>query len=63
MLADAGYGVEAALRSRLSDLGLPYVMGITSSVVVWPPGVGPLPPKRYGGRGRPPVMPRLGGSR
>lgn len=56
-LADAGYGVDTAFRSRLSDLGLPYVVGITSSVVLWPPGVEPLPP-RYGGRGRPPVMPR-----
>jgi SRSO17 transposase len=58
VLTDAGYGVDTACRSRLSDLGLPYVVGITSSVVVWPPGVEPLPPKRYGGRGRPPVMPR-----
>jgi SRSO17 transposase len=58
VLADAGYGVDAAFRTRLSDLGLPYVVGITSSAVVWPPGVEPLPPKRYGGTGRPPVMPR-----
>jgi SRSO17 transposase len=26
--------------------------------VVWPPGIEPLPPKRYRGTGRPPVMPR-----
>jgi SRSO17 transposase len=58
VLADAGYGVDTAFRQRLSDLGLPYVVGITSAVVVWPPGVEPLPPKRYGGMGRPPVMPR-----
>lgn len=58
VLADAGYGVDTAFRQRLSELGLPYVVGITSSVVVWPPGVEPLPPQRYGGRGRPPVMPR-----
>jgi len=37
---------------------LPYVVGITSAVVVWPPGVEPLPPKPYSGMGRPPVMPR-----
>jgi SRSO17 transposase len=58
VLADAGYGVDTAFRQRLSDLGLPYVVGITSTVVVWPPGIEPLPPKRYGGVGRPPVMPR-----
>ena len=58
VLADAGYGVDAAFRRRLDELSLPYVVGITSSVVVWPPGIEPLPPKRYRGTGRPPVMPR-----
>lgn len=58
VLADAGYGVDASFRNRLDELGLPYVVGITSAVVVWPPGVAPLPPKRYSGQGRPPVMPR-----
>jgi SRSO17 transposase len=58
VLADAGYGVDQAFRSRLTDLGLPYVVGIKSSVVVWPPGVEPLPPKRYAGMGRPAVVPR-----
>ena len=58
VLADAGYGVDQAFRQRLSELGLPYVVGITSAVVVWPPGVVPLPPSRYRGTGRPPVMPR-----
>jgi len=58
VLADAGYGVDTAFRQRLGELGLSYVVGITSAVVVWPPGVEPLPPQRYSGRGRPPVMPR-----
>jgi SRSO17 transposase len=58
VLADAGYGVDQAFRRRLTDMGLPYVVGITSAVVVWPPGVEPLPPKRYSGMGRPAVMPR-----
>ncbi len=58
VLADAGYGVDNAFRQHLSDLGLPYVVGITSTIVVWPPGIEPLPPKRYTGRGRPPVAPR-----
>jgi len=58
VLADAGYGVDTSFRGRLDDLGLTYVVGITSAVVVWPPGVEPLPPKRYAGQGRPPVVPR-----
>jgi SRSO17 transposase len=58
VLADAAYGVDTAFRRRLSALGLSYVVGVTSSVVVWPPGVEPLPPRPYSGRGRPPVMPR-----
>ncbi len=58
VLADAGYGVDTAFRQALSDMGLPYAVGVTSAVVVWPPGVEPLPPKRYSGNGRPPVMPR-----
>lgn len=63
VLADAGYGVNTALGQRLTDMGLPYVVGITSAVVVWPPGIEPLPPKRYGGMGRPPVVPRRTGAR
>lgn len=58
VLADAGYGVDNAFRQTLSDMGLLYAVGVTSAVVVWPPGVQPLPPKRYSGMGRPPVVPR-----
>jgi SRSO17 transposase len=58
VLADAGYGVDTAFCQALSDMGLTYAVGVTSSVVVWPPGVEPLPPKPYRGRGRPPVTPR-----
>ncbi len=63
VLADAGYGVNTAFRQQLTDMGLPYVVGITSAVVVWPPGIEPLPPKRYSGTGRPPVVPRRTGAR
>lgn len=63
VLADAGYGVDHAFRQRLTDLDMPYVVGITSSVVVWPPGLEPLPPKPYRGMGRPAVKPRRTGSR
>ena len=58
VLADAGYGVNYEFRQGLTDLGLPYIVGITSVVAVWPPGLEPLPPKAYSGMGRPPVMPR-----
>ena len=58
VLADAGYGVDTAFRQALSDMGLEYAVGVTSAVVVWPPGIEPLPPKRYSGKGRPAVMPR-----
>ena len=58
VLADAGYGVDTAFRQALSDMGLEYAVGVTSAVVVWPPGVEPLPPQPYSGVGRPPVVPR-----
>lgn len=58
VLADTGYGVDTAFRQALSYLGLQYAVGVTSAVVVWPPGVEPLPPKHNSGKGRPPVMPR-----
>lgn len=58
VLADAGYGVDTAFRQALSDMGLHYAVGVTSAVVVWPPGVESLPPETYSGKGRPPVMPR-----
>lgn len=58
VLADAGYGVDNAFRQALSDMGLLYAVGVTSAVVVWPPGVDPLPPEPYAGKGRQSVMPR-----
>ena len=45
VLADAGYGVDTAFRSGLTGMDLPYVVGIQSSTSLWPPGMGPLPPK------------------
>ena len=38
VLADAGYGIDYQFRQGLSDMGLPYVAGITSAVAVWPRG-------------------------
>jgi SRSO17 transposase len=54
VLADAGYGIETAFRTDLSDLGLLYALGIQSSTSLWPPGMAPLPPKPWSGQGRPP---------
>jgi SRSO17 transposase len=60
VLADAAYGTEVGFRQHLGELELPYLVGIVSSVKVWPPGIEPLPPKPYSGRGRPPLAPRPG---
>jgi SRSO17 transposase len=51
-LADAGYGTDTDLRDGITESGLPYVVGIQSSTSLWPPGVEPLPPKQWSGRGR-----------
>lgn len=56
VLADAAYGTDTDFRDGITALGLPYVVGIQSSTSLWPPGVAPLPPKRWSGRGRPPSL-------
>ena len=58
VLADAGYGVDTAFRTTLTELGLAYTVGIQSSTSLWPPGSAPLPPKFWSGRGRPPTRVR-----
>ncbi len=62
VLADAGYGVDTAFREGLSELGLRYVVGVTGSVTVWPPGREPLPAPAYRGHGRVAKNQRLGGT-
>jgi SRSO17 transposase len=52
-LADAGYGNDTELRDGITKIGLAYAVGIQSSTSLWPPGVEPLPPKQWSGRGRP----------
>jgi hypothetical protein len=52
VLADAGYGNDTAFRDGISELGLLYVVGIQSSVTVWPPGEAPLPKRKWKGIGR-----------
>src|SRR6188472_3130667 len=56
VLGDAGYGIDTDFRTALTGLALPYVLGVQSTVGVWPPGCGPLPPKPWSGRGRPPKL-------
>ena len=56
-LGHGAYGVEAALRSGLTALGLVYTVGVKSSTTVWAPGIASLPPAPYSGRGRRPVRP------
>jgi SRSO17 transposase len=56
VLADAGYGVDTAFRTGVQALGLDYVVGVQSSITIWPPGRGPLPPKPWSGKGRPPTV-------
>jgi SRSO17 transposase len=55
VLADAAYGNGTPFRTALTQLGLPYMVGIESSTTVWAPGREPLPaPPRKPGRGAPP---------
>jgi SRSO17 transposase len=56
VLLDAGYGNNSELRADITVLGLTYVAGILSNTTVWAPGTGPLPPKKWLGRGRPPKL-------
>src|SRR5689334_21052869 len=58
VLGDAGYGIDTDFRTALTALALPYVLGVQSTVGVRPPGRGPLPPKPWSGRGRPPTLRR-----
>lgn len=51
--ADAGYGVVTAFREALTKRGLSYMVGISTQTSLWPPGKGPLPARKWHGRGRP----------
>ena len=61
LLTDAGYGVDGAFRAGVTAMGLPYVVGVQSTLSVWPPDTEPLPPKPWSGRGRPPSRVRRDG--
>ncbi len=55
-LADAAYGTDTQFREGITALGLPYVVGVMSTVTVWKPGQGPAPKKSWKGTGRPPKL-------
>jgi SRSO17 transposase len=44
VVADAGYGVVTEFRDAVRARQLPYALGISEEVTVWPEGSGPLPP-------------------
>ncbi len=56
ILADAGYGADGGFRLGLTELGLAYSVGVQPTLSVWRPGEGPLPPKAWTGKGRPPKL-------
>jgi len=56
VLMDAAYGNNSDLRADVTALGLTYVAGILSNTTVWAAGTGPLPAKKWSGRGRPPKL-------
>jgi SRSO17 transposase len=56
VLADAGYGIDSQFRAGITELGLPYVVGVQSTTSVWAPGKAPLPAKPWSGQGRPPRL-------
>jgi SRSO17 transposase len=58
VLMDAGYGCNTDLRAGVSVLALCYVAGIMPQTTVWTSGTGPLPPKKWSGRGRHPKLNR-----
>jgi SRSO17 transposase len=40
-LMDAAYGRDSQLRAGMTELGVPYVVGIVSDTLMWRPGSGP----------------------
>lgn len=58
VLSDAGYGIDTDFRTGITECGLRYVVGVQSSISLWPPGQEPLPAKPWSGVGRPPKLRR-----
>ena len=53
VIADAGYGDSTDFRDALVARECPYLVGVSSNHMVWPPGSSPRQPKRGGKMGRP----------
>ncbi len=53
LVTDAAYGNDSQFREGITELGLPYVVGVRENTTVWRPGEAPLPARRREGRGRP----------
>jgi SRSO17 transposase len=51
VLSDAGYGDCSEFRDALTERRLPYVVGVNSAHLVWPPGSDPYRPVRKPGQG------------
>ena len=63
-LVDAGYGNSSGFRDGLADLDVAFVVGVSWTATVWPPGLTPAVPAAPGRRpGGKPAGPRLGGRR
>jgi SRSO17 transposase len=60
VLADAGFGNGSNFRDGLTAIEREYAVGVLATTSVWPEGKGPLPPKKWSGRGRPPRRLRRG---
>jgi len=58
VLGDQAYGDNTALRERLDELELEYVLSVGSETKVFAPGTSFAAPKRSPGGGRPPSRPR-----
>jgi SRSO17 transposase len=54
VLADAGYGVCSEFRQRLNEMGLKYVVGVSSDHLVYPLAARVRKPEREQAMGRPP---------
>jgi SRSO17 transposase len=48
VLADPAYGNDGKFRRGITELGLPYVVGVFSSMLVWRPGEVPPAPRSRG---------------
>ena len=51
ILGDAGYGNVTEFREGLTQRGKIYAVGIAAETTVWKPGMLPLPPKEWSGKG------------